>query len=111
MTGDLKGKRVLVTGGATGIGAAISRTLADAGKLRDDATLRAQVKRMIADRIAAHVAPGALAVIDYQASGSMSIAMGVLFLGERFGAAHVGAFALAMAGLLLATWPSSSDAG
>ena len=37
--------------------------------------------------------------------------VGVLFLGERFGAAHVGAFALAMAGLLLATWPSSSDAG
>mgnify|MGYP000461652778 CR=1 FL=1 len=33
MTGDLKGKRVLVTGGATGIGAAISRTLADAGAL------------------------------------------------------------------------------
>jgi 3-oxoacyl-[acyl-carrier protein] reductase len=33
MTGDLKGKRVLVTGGATGIGAAISRMLADAGAL------------------------------------------------------------------------------
>ncbi|MBI2256923.1 MAG: SDR family oxidoreductase [Proteobacteria bacterium] len=31
MTGDLKGKRVLVTGGATGIGAAISRALAEAG--------------------------------------------------------------------------------
>ena len=30
---------------------------------------------------------------------------GVLVLGERFGAAHVAAFALAMAGLLLATWP------
>jgi 3-oxoacyl-[acyl-carrier protein] reductase len=33
MMNDLKGKRVLVTGGATGIGAAISRTLADAGAL------------------------------------------------------------------------------
>ncbi|MDY0873222.1 SDR family NAD(P)-dependent oxidoreductase [Dongia rigui] len=33
MTSDLKGKRVLVTGGATGIGAAISRALADAGAL------------------------------------------------------------------------------
>jgi len=30
---------------------------------------------------------------------------GVLVLGESFGAAHVAAFALAMAGLLLATWP------
>lgn len=33
MTGDLNGKRVLVTGGATGIGAAISRKLAEAGAL------------------------------------------------------------------------------
>ena len=32
--------------------------------------------------------------------------VGVLFLGERFGLAHVGAFVLAMVGLLLATWPS-----
>ena len=31
--------------------------------------------------------------------------VGVLVLGEPFGAAHVAAFALAMAGLLLATWP------
>jgi len=31
--------------------------------------------------------------------------VGVLVLGERFGAAHVAAFALAMLGLLLATWP------
>jgi drug/metabolite transporter (DMT)-like permease len=31
--------------------------------------------------------------------------VGVLVLGEAFGAAHVAAFALAMAGLLLATWP------
>jgi drug/metabolite transporter (DMT)-like permease len=31
--------------------------------------------------------------------------VGVLVLGERFGPAHVAAFALAMAGLLLATWP------
>lgn len=30
---------------------------------------------------------------------------GVLALGESFGAAHVAAFGLAMAGLLLATWP------
>jgi len=33
-------------------------------------------------------------------------AVGVLFLGEAFGAAHVVALALALAGLLLATWPS-----
>jgi drug/metabolite transporter (DMT)-like permease len=32
-------------------------------------------------------------------------AVGVVVLGERFGAAHVAAFALALAGLLLATWP------
>ncbi len=31
--------------------------------------------------------------------------VGVLFLGESFGAAHLAAFALALAGLLLATWP------
>ncbi len=31
--------------------------------------------------------------------------VGVLVLGEPFGTAHVAAFALAMAGLLLATWP------
>ncbi len=31
--------------------------------------------------------------------------VGVLALGERFGAAHVAAFGLAVAGLLLATWP------
>ena len=31
--------------------------------------------------------------------------VGVLLLGERFGLAHVAAFALAVAGLLLATWP------
>ncbi len=31
--------------------------------------------------------------------------VGVLLLGERFGAAHVAAFALAVIGLLLATWP------
>lgn len=31
--------------------------------------------------------------------------VGVLLLGERFGTAHVAAFALALAGLLLATWP------
>jgi drug/metabolite transporter (DMT)-like permease len=31
--------------------------------------------------------------------------VGVLALGEPFGAAHLGAFALALLGLLLATWP------
>jgi drug/metabolite transporter (DMT)-like permease len=31
--------------------------------------------------------------------------VGVLFLGERFGAAHAAALALALLGLLLATWP------
>ncbi len=34
--------------------------------------------------------------------------VGVLVLGEAFGLAHVLAFALAMAGLLLATWPDRS---
>jgi drug/metabolite transporter (DMT)-like permease len=33
--------------------------------------------------------------------------VGVVFLGERFGALHLVAFALAVAGLLLATWPAS----
>jgi drug/metabolite transporter (DMT)-like permease len=32
--------------------------------------------------------------------------VGVLFLGESFGAGHVGAFVLALAGLLLAAWPA-----
>jgi drug/metabolite transporter (DMT)-like permease len=32
--------------------------------------------------------------------------VGVLFLGEPFGAGHLVAFALALAGLLLATWPA-----
>jgi drug/metabolite transporter (DMT)-like permease len=38
--------------------------------------------------------------------------VGVLFLGEPFGAMHLVAFALSLAGLLLATWPErfSSDA-
>jgi drug/metabolite transporter (DMT)-like permease len=36
--------------------------------------------------------------------------VGVLLLGERFGAAHVAAFALAVAGLLLATWPERAVA-
>jgi drug/metabolite transporter (DMT)-like permease len=36
--------------------------------------------------------------------------MGVLVLGEGFGMAHLAAFALAMAGLLLATWPEPSTA-
>ena len=37
--------------------------------------------------------------------------VGVLVLGERFGMAHVAAFALAMLGLLLATWPSTKATG
>ncbi|BAL95973.1 DMT family transporter [Rubrivivax gelatinosus] len=32
--------------------------------------------------------------------------VGVVFLGEHFGAGHAAAFALALAGLLLATWPA-----
>lgn len=36
--------------------------------------------------------------------------VGVVVLGETFGAAHVTAFALAMAGLLLATWPERTQA-
>jgi len=32
--------------------------------------------------------------------------VGVLFLGEPFGSSHIAAFALALIGLLLATWPS-----
>ena len=35
-------------------------------------------------------------------------AVGVLFLGERFSAAQAAAFALALAGVVLATWPSRS---
>ena len=37
-------------------------------------------------------------------------AVGVLFLGERFSAAQAAAFALALAGVVLATWPSRSPA-
>lgn len=36
--------------------------------------------------------------------------VGVLALGERFGPAHVAAFVLALAGLLLATWPERKPA-
>ena len=36
-------------------------------------------------------------------------AVGVLFLGESFGSAHVVALGLALAGLLLATWPAPAD--
>jgi len=32
-------------------------------------------------------------------------AVGVLFLGERFSASQAAAFALALAGVVLATWP------
>ena len=35
--------------------------------------------------------------------------VGVLLLGETFGAAHAGALALALAGLLLATWPEHAQ--
>jgi drug/metabolite transporter (DMT)-like permease len=35
-------------------------------------------------------------------------AVGVAFLGERFSAAQLAAFALALAGVVLATWPSTS---
>lgn len=38
-------------------------------------------------------------------------AVGILVLGEPFGAAHVAAFALAVAGLLLATWPDRRGGG
>jgi len=34
--------------------------------------------------------------------------VGVIFLDEAFGAAHGVAFGLALAGLLLATWPAAS---
>jgi drug/metabolite transporter (DMT)-like permease len=37
-------------------------------------------------------------------------AVGVLFLGERFSAAQAAAFALALAGVVLATWPAASPA-
>jgi drug/metabolite transporter (DMT)-like permease len=35
--------------------------------------------------------------------------VGVLVLGESFGMAHLAAFALALVGLLLATWPERGD--
>jgi drug/metabolite transporter (DMT)-like permease len=38
-------------------------------------------------------------------------AVGVLFLGEPFGAGHAVALAMALAGLLLATWPARVPAG
>jgi drug/metabolite transporter (DMT)-like permease len=37
--------------------------------------------------------------------------VGIAVLGEGFGAAHVGAFALAVVGLLLATWPERAARG
>jgi drug/metabolite transporter (DMT)-like permease len=37
-------------------------------------------------------------------------AVGVLFLGERFSAPQAAAFALALAGVVLATWPGQSPA-
>ncbi len=37
-------------------------------------------------------------------------AVGVIFLGERFDAAQVAAFALAVLGVLLATWPAKRAA-
>jgi drug/metabolite transporter (DMT)-like permease len=38
-------------------------------------------------------------------------AVGVLFLGERFSAGQAGAFGLALAGVVLATWPGRSAGG
>lgn len=38
-------------------------------------------------------------------------AIGIVVLGEPFGAAHVAAFVLALAGLLLATWPDRRGGG
>lgn len=38
-------------------------------------------------------------------------AVGIVVLGEPFGAAHVAAFVLALAGLLLATWPDRRGGG
>ena len=38
-------------------------------------------------------------------------AVGVVFLGERFSAVQVGAFALALAGVVLATWPAGAVNG
>jgi drug/metabolite transporter (DMT)-like permease len=35
-------------------------------------------------------------------------AVGVVFLGEPFGGAHLAALGLALSGLLLATWPGRS---
>jgi len=37
--------------------------------------------------------------------------VGVLFLGEAFGPLHLVAFALPLAGLLLATWPEHFSSG
>jgi drug/metabolite transporter (DMT)-like permease len=37
--------------------------------------------------------------------------VGVLLLGEAFGTLHLVAFALSLAGLLLATWPERLSAG
>jgi drug/metabolite transporter (DMT)-like permease len=37
--------------------------------------------------------------------------VGVLFLGERFSTGQAGAFALALLGVVLATWPSSGNSG
>jgi drug/metabolite transporter (DMT)-like permease len=37
--------------------------------------------------------------------------VGVLLLGEQFSAAQAAAFALALVGVVLATWPQRADAG
>ena len=42
---------------------------------------------------------------------STAAAVGVLFLGEPFGAGHASALVMALAGLLLATWPSNGPGG
>jgi drug/metabolite transporter (DMT)-like permease len=38
-------------------------------------------------------------------------AVGVLFLGEPFGGGHLAALAMALLGVLLATWPGRATAG
>ncbi len=56
--------------------------------------------------------------VDAAAAGTFTVLLpisaavvGVALLGERFDAAQAGAFALALAGIVLATWPSRSTSG
>jgi drug/metabolite transporter (DMT)-like permease len=55
--------------------------------------------------------------VDASAAGTFTVllpisaaAVGIVFLGERFGLAETIAFALALAGIVLATWPSARAA-